>query len=255
MLEQTPIDEGYDGDPDTIGDAEIGFLNLKKIGKSIGKAAKGVARGVASVAKSPIVQAGAGVLAVAFPAVGLPTAGAIAIANSAIKKAEKGAVSVAVVNKNLSKLKRKARAGDAKSAGAVNAMQLAIARRKAAAAGEPPPIAVVRPGAPSMRTTPVDRRPAVPSTLNAPTPRPAAVARQLAAGGTPTGARALAGIASGAAVAVPGAIVAAPRSVIRGRRVWLGRPPSGTRAIEVRGGHAVTTDGLVISGQRVFVAA
>lgn len=237
-----------------FGDIAKGF---KKVGKTLGKAAK-------SVVQSPITQSVTGVVAVAFPAVGIPAAAAIATANMAIKKVEAGAAAAKTVNANLTKLKKAASGGNTKAAVAVNAMQVAIAQKKARQLGLPAPRPVAIPGRPSFGTTPAITRnraivPAaarqVPTSLYAPTPDPQALARALAAGGSATGKAVLQGVESGQAVAVPDAIAVLPgRAPVHGRRVWVGRAPAGVATHRIDGGHVVTSKERVLSGQPIFVA-
>lgn len=225
----------------------VGF-SFKKLARGIGKAAGGVVKATAkagkAVATSSITKAGVGVLAVAFPAVGVPAAAAIAAANVAISQVEKGKATAKQINRNLAKLVGKAKGGDTKAATAVNAMQIAIARSKAAKAGKRPPVPVAK----------GNKRPPVPTSLYRASTTPAALATRLAAGGSPLGKQVLAGVQAGKAVTVPGGVVVVPgRAPIRGRRVWIGRPPAGVNAQHVPGGHAVTRSGYVLSGQDLFI--
>lgn len=84
-LEIEPEDTEDFGDVlgDVVGDVQIGSLwgSFKKLGKSIGSAAK-------SIARSPIVKTVAGGAAIVFPPVGIPATAALVAADRAIAIAE-----------------------------------------------------------------------------------------------------------------------------------------------------------------------
>jgi hypothetical protein len=224
------------------------------VGWSFGKFFKGVAKVATSVVKSPILKVGVGVLAVAFPVVGIPAAAAVAGANLALDKVASGAAAAAVVNANLAKLKVSAKAGNPAAATAVNAMQVALATRKAKAAGLPAPRPVAIQGKGSFSTTP--RPVALPKTsLYQPTKTPAALALSLAAGGSPLGKTVLTAVSAGKAVEVPSGVVVVPgKAPMKGRRVWVGKVPAGIKATRVAGAHVVTKAGFVLTGQTVFAS-
>jgi hypothetical protein len=247
------IEEDISGLHAVSGD-EIGF-SFGKFIKGVGKAAKGVGKAAKSVVQSPITKAGVGVLAVAFPVVGIPAAAAVATANVAIAKVEAGKVAAKTLNKNLASLKLKAHAGDRNAATAVNAMQIALAHRKAARMGLARPVPVAQPGVSSFSTTPTPL-PRAPTSLYAPTIKPAQLALRLAGGGSPVGKKLIDAVRAGKVVEVPsGVVVVAGKRPMRGKRVWIGKPPSGTRTVKVNGAHVVTKGGLVLTGQNVFQAA
>lgn len=249
--------------PFTMMGAPIALaLDTKGTVKTYGQALK-VAK---PIIKSPITKAAVTGLAVAFPAVGVPAAGALAAANLALDKVQAGVATAKTVNANLSKLKNLGRSGDPKAQVAVNAMQVAMAARKAASLGRPAPKPIALPGRGSFSITPnvaVQQRsrliPAAaaraPQSLYAPTQSPAAVAARLAAGGSVLGQRALSAVNAGQSVGVPNGVVVVPgQAPIRGRRVWVGKPPAGVSAAPIQGAHAVTQRGYVFSGQSVYVA-
>ena len=233
-----------------IGIAEDA-LGANEVGFSFGKLFKGIGKAATSVVKSPIFKLGVGVVAVAFPIVGIPAAAAVAGANMALEKVAQGKAAAETINANLKKLKAAATAGNPKAATAVNAMQVALALRKAKAAKLPPPKFVARPGAGSMSTTPT--RPA--TSLYQPTKSPAALALTLAAGGSPVGKKVLTAVNAGQAVEVPSGVVVVPgKSPMKGRRVWVGKAPAGVKASRVPGAHVVTKGGFVLTGQTVYAA-
>jgi hypothetical protein len=256
MIDDIGLEEDVSGLDEQM--AIVGYDD--ELGFSFGKLVKGIAKGVKSVATSSIAKVGVGVLAVAFPAVGVPAAAALAAANLALKKVDDGVVAAKTINANLSKLKTAAHAGDPKAATAVNAMQVALAQRKARAAGVAPPVAIARPGVSSFSTTP---RPAAavlatqqPTSLYQPSTPPEQIAVTLSGGGSELGRRALAAVQAGKSVEVPnGALVVPGSRPVRGRRVWIGKAPTGARVAHVAGAHVVTQSGYVLSGQSVFVAA
>lgn len=237
---------------------EIGFLG--GFVKSIGKAAKGVVKGAKSVVQSPITQAGVGVLAVAFPAVGIPAAAAVAAANVAIKATETGAAAAADVNVKLNQLKKLATKGDRKAAEKVNAMQVVLAARKAKKMGlkRLRPVAVK--GKSNFSTTPIPlakvRAKQTPTSLYRPTQSPADLAAKLAAGGSAVGRTLLQAVSAGKSVAIPNGLAVVPgQRPTRPARMWVGRPPATVKgARQLKGAHAVTRSGYVVSGQAVFVA-
>lgn len=284
---------------DDMVDSQLVGFSFGKLVKGIGKAAKGAVKVVTKAApfhamaapvalaiapkatlksygqalkiakpiiKSPITKAAVTGLAVAFPAVGIPAAGALAAANLALDKVQAGVATAKTVNANLSKLKNLGRAGDPKAQVAVNAMQVAMAARKAMSMGRPAPKPVALPGRGSFSITPnvaVQQRSRLvpvaaaraPQSLYAPTQSPASVAARLAAGGSALGQRALSAVSSGQSVGVPEGVVVVPgQAPIRGRRVWVGRAPAGVSAAPIQGAHAVTKRGYVFSGQSIYVA-
>lgn len=249
------IEEDISGLSEVAGEEiEIGF-SLGKFVKGIGKAAKGVGKVAKSVVRSPVTQAGVGVLAVAFPAVGIPAAAAVATANVAISKVEAGQKTAKALNSGLKSLKVKAHAGDRKAQVAVNAMQVALAHRKAARMGMPRPVPVAQPGVSNFMITATPRAP-VPTSLYAPSPKPEQLAAKLAAGGSPVGQKLLTAVRAGKSVEVPSGVVVVPgQRPTRGKRVWIGKPPAGVKAVAVKGAHVVSKGGLVFSGQSVFRAA
>lgn len=241
-----------------VGIAEE-VLNDGNVGFSFGKMFKGIGKVATSVVRSPILKLGVGVVAVAFPVVGIPAAAAVAGANMALDKVAQGKAAADVINKNLAKLKAAAKGGNPKAATAVNAMQVALAQRKAKAARLPPPKIVARPGAASMSTTPQPAaalaRPTAKTSLYQPTKNPAALALTLAAGGSPLGKKVLTAVDAGKAVEVPAGVVVVPgKSPMRGRRVWVGKVPAGVKATRVPGAHVVTRGGFVLTGQTVFAS-
>lgn len=243
-------------DLDEIG--EIGF-SLGGAFKAIGKAAGGVAKAAKSVVKSPVLQASVGVLAVAFPAVGIPAAAAVAAANVALKATETGARAASDINATLSKLKAAATKGDVKAAHAVNAMQVVLAAKKAKSLGFKRLRPVAVPGKGSFSTKPVPlakvKARQVPTSLYKPTTTPAALAAKLAAGGSPLGQKVIAAVSAGKSVAVPNGVAVVPgKRPTRHARMWIGKPPAGTKATQLRGAHAVTKSGYVVTGQAVYVA-
>ena len=237
---------------------EIGF-SFGGLVKSIGKAASGVAKAAKSVVKSPVLQVGVGVLAVAFPAVGIPAAAAVAAANIALKAAETGVKAASDVNAKLSQLKAAATKGDKKAAHAVNAMQVALAAKKAKALGlqRLRPVAVKGKGSFSTTPIPLERLKSrqVPTSLYKPTQSATALASKLAAGGSPLGRKVLSAVSAGKSVAVPDGVAVVPgQRPTKHARMWIGKPPAGTSARQLRGAHAVTRGGYVVTGQAVYVA-
>ena len=222
--------------------------------KAVGKAAKSLGKVAKSVVRSNITKAGVGVLAVAFPAVGVPAAAAVATANIALDKIEAGQAAVTTVQRNVNKLAARAKVGDPKAAVAVNAMQVAIANRKARRAGVPAPRPVAlkkgpKPAAPRARARP-------PTSLYKPTQKPAQLASALSAGGSALGRKLLAAVQAGKSAEVPqGIVVLAGRRPIKPKRVWLGKPPTGIKCKRVNGAHVVTKSGLVVTGQVVYTPA
>lgn len=262
VLEEIDIAGALDDD-----DAIAGEFDVDEIGgffgdafKSVTKAVKSVAKVSKSVVQSSALQAGVGVLAVAFPAVGIPAAAAVAAANVAIKATEQGAKAASDVNNKLKQLKKAATNGDKKAAHAVNAMQVALAAKKAKKLGlqRLRPVAVKGKG--SFSTTPVPlaklRAKQVPTSLYRPSQTPAQLASKLAAGGSPLGQKVMQAVSSGKSVAVPDGLAVIPgQRPTRHARMWIGKPPAGTRgARQLKGAHAVTRGGYVVSGQAVYVA-
>lgn len=259
VLEEIGIEENISGLGDSGFGDEIGFLGLGKvvkgIGKGLGKAAKAVGKAAKTVVRSPITQAGVGVLAVAFPAVGIPAAAAVATANVAITQVEKGQKTAKALNKGLASLKGKAKKGDKQAAVAVNAMQLALANRAAARSGLPRPRPVVQPGVSNFSIRP-KIVPPVPTSLYAPTPKPEQLALKLAAGGSALGRQLLTAVKAGKPVEVPSGVVVVPgKRPVKGKKVWIGKPPAGVRATKVAGAHVVTKGGFTLSGQTVYQSA
>lgn len=267
MYDEIGVSEDVLGVLDEVGadvfDDEIGF-SFKSLAKGIAKGVKSVGKVAKGVVQNKAFQAGVGVLAVAFPAVGIPAAAAVATANVAISQVEAGKKSAKALNSSLSSLKVKASTGDRKAAVAVNAMQVALAARKAKALGLKRLRPVAVPGKGSFTTTPTPLgSPAtqavarsLPTSLYSPTPKPAAVAAKLAGGGGAVGKRVLGAVQQGKPVElVDGVAVVTGQAPIVGRRVWVGKAPAGVRVRELRGAHAVTRKGAVLSGQSVFVAA
>lgn len=239
-------------------DDVVGWFG-SKLAKSIGKAAKSVGKAASSVVKSPVFQVGVGVLAVAFPAVGIPAAAAVATAAAAIKTAEKGAAAAKEINSKLSTLKAAASKGDETAAHAVNAMQVALAARKAKALGMTRLRPVAVPGKGSFSTTPIPlaqvRAKQQPTSLYSPPAGAAALASKLAAGGSPLGKKVLSAVSAGKSVEVPNGVAVVPgQRPTRPKRLWVGKPPAGTKARQLRGAHAVTKSGFVLTGQAVFVS-
>ncbi|HET9930200.1 MAG TPA: hypothetical protein VFQ35_05925 [Polyangiaceae bacterium] len=239
-----------------VGPDEIGFSFgklVKGIGRGVSSAAKATANVSRAIVQSPITKTAVGVVAVAFPAVGVPAAAAVATANLAIDRVQAGKVAISTVNANISKLKRQAEGGNRSAAHAVNAMQVAIAQRKARKVGKPAPRPVAAPARHVARVPAAAAQ--VPTSRYAPSPKPAQLALTLAAGGSALGKRTLNAVNSGQSVELPsGAVVVPGKKPIKGRRVWVGRAPAGVRASLVQGGHAVTKSGYVITGQRIYVA-
>lgn len=261
VLEEIDIAGAVDDEDAIAGEFDVdevaGFFG--DAFKSIKKAASSVAKVTKTVVQSKALQAGVGVLAVAFPAVGIPAAAAVATANVALKAAESGAKAASDINAKLSTLKKAASAGDAKAAHAVNAMQVALAAKKAKQLGMQRlrPVAVKGKG--SFSTTPVPlakvKAKQVPTSLYKPTTTPAALATKLAAGGSPLGRKVLAAVSAGKSVAVPNGVAVVPgKRPTKHARMWIGKPPKGTKATQLRGAHAVTKGGYVVTGQAVFVA-
>lgn len=239
-------------------DDVVGWFGSKLV-KSIGKAAKSVGKAATSVVKSKVFQVGVGVLAVAFPAVGIPAAAAVATAAAAIKAGEAGAGAAKELNANLSKLKAKAGQGDQKAAHAVNAMQVALAAKKAKELGLTRLRPVAVPGKGSFSTTPIPlskvQAKQQPTSLYAPPAGAGALASKLAAGGSPVGKKALAAVSAGKSVAVPNGVAVVPgQRPTRPKRMWVGKAPAGIKVRELKGAHAVTKGGFVLAGQAVFVA-
>ena len=261
MLEEIDIAGAVDDDDAIAGEFdvdEIGF-SFGGLVKSIGKAASGVAKVTKSVVQSKALQVGVGVLAVAFPAVGIPAAAAVAAANVAIKATETGVKAAGDINKKLGILKAAAQKGDVKAAHAVNAMQVALAAKKAKALGlqRLRPVAVKGKG--SFSTTPIPlakvKAKQVPTSLYKPTQSPASLATKLAAGGSPLGVKLLAAVNAGKSVAMPNGVAVVPgQRPTKHARMWIGKPPAGTKARQLKGAHAVTKGGYVVTGQSVYVA-
>jgi len=239
---------------------EIGWFG-SKIANRLGKIAKGVGKATSGVLKSKIFQGIVGVVAVAFPVVGIPAAAAVAAANIALKAAETGAGAAKELNATLTTLKVKATAGDAKAATAVNAMQVAMAARKAKALG----IQRIRPVAVkgskgSFSTTPIPlaalQAKQQPTSLYKPTQSPAVLASKLAAGGSPLGKKVLSAVTAGQSVAVPNGVAVIPgQKPTRHAKMWIGKVPAGTKGARLlKGASAVTKGGFVLSGQAVYVA-
>jgi len=262
VLEEIDISGYVDSDDAIAGEFdvdEIGWFG-SKLAKSVGKVAKSVGKAATSVVKSPILQAGVGVLAVAFPAVGIPAAAAVAAANVAIKTANQGAAAAKDLNSKLGQLKAAATKGDVKAQHAVNAMQVALAAKKAKAAGLQRLRPVAVPGKGSFSTTPVPlaklKAKQVPTSLYKPAQTPANLAANLAAGGSPLGKTVLAAVAAGKSVAVPNGVAVVPgQRPTKHAKMWIGKPPAGTKARQLKGAHAVTKGGFVVTGQAVYVAA
>jgi hypothetical protein len=223
--------EEVSGDFDEV---EIGRLFDGKFLKKIGKAASGVGKVAAGVAKSKIFQGVVGVVAVAFPAVGIPAAAALAAANIALKKVEAGANAAAEVNAKLKELKAKASTGNTEAAHAVNAMQVVLAARQAKKMGIARVRPVAVPGKGSFSIKPV---------------------AQASEDVTTVGKRARAAVKAGKSVAVPDAVAVVPgQRPTRHKKVWIGRPPRGVKARKLAGAHVVTRGGYILSGQSVFAA-
>jgi hypothetical protein len=262
VLEEIDISGIVDTDDAIAGEFdvdEIGWFGSKLV-KSVSKVAKSVGKAATSVVKSPILQVGVGVLAVAFPAVGIPAAAAVAAANLAIKTANTGAAAAKDLNSKLGQLKAAATKGDEKAQHAVNAMQVALAAKKAKALGLQRLRPVAVPGKGSFSTTPVPlaklKAKQQPTSLYAPTQAPAALALKLAAGGSALGKQVIAAVGKGQSVAVPNGVAVVPgKRPTRHAKMWIGKPPKGTKARELRGAHAVTKGGFVVTGQAIFVAA
>lgn len=261
-VSETVLDDEVGAWLDEVGadvfDDEVGF-SFGGLAKGFVKGVKAVGKAAKSVVRSPITQAGVGVLAVAFPAVGIPAAAAVATANVAITQVEKGKKTARALNASLSTLKAKAHAGDRKSAVAVNAMQVALAAKKGKLMGLARLRPVAVPGKASFTTTPTALASSaaarsVPTSLYSASPNPLTVAKRLAGGGGPLGQRVLGAVQAGKAVeVVDGVAVVTGSTPIIGRRVWVGAAPAGVTARELRGAHAVTKRGAVLSGQAVFV--
>jgi len=237
---------------------QVGWFGSSLV-KSIGKVAKSVGKAATSVVKSPVFEVGVGVLAVAFPVVGIPAAAAVATANAALKTAATSAAAAQQLNAKLSKLKADATKGSVSAAHAVNAMQVALAAQKAKALGMQRLRPVAIPGRGSFSTTPIPlakvQAAQVPTSLYAPTQTTTALAAKLAAGGSPIGRQVLAAISAGKSVAIPNGLAVVPgRQPLRPAKMWVGKPPKGTTAHELKGAHAVTKGGFVLAGQAVFVA-
>lgn len=262
VLEDIDI-AGWVDDEDAIAGEfdvdEIGF-SFGGLVKSITSAAKDVAKVSKSVVQSKITQVGVGVLAVAFPAVGIPAAAAVAAANVAIKAAETGMAAAGDINKKLGTLKAAAQQGDVKAAHAVNAMQVALAAKKAKSLGLQRLRPVAVPGKGNFSTTPVPlaklKAKQQPTSLYKPTAPSSALALKLAAGGSPLGKRVLAAVAAGKSVAVPSGVAVVPgQKPKRYAKLWIGKPPAGTKGARLlKGAHAVTKGGFVVTGQTVYVA-
>jgi hypothetical protein len=262
VLEEIDISGHVDDESAIAGEFdvdEIGF-SFGGLVKSIGKVGKGIASAAKSVAKSPVLQVATGVVAVAFPAVGIPAAAALAAANQALKVAEKGAAAANDLNNKLKSLKGAAVAGDKRAATAVNAMQVVLAAKKAKKLGLQRLRPVAVPGRGSFSTTPVPlaklKASQQPTSLYKPTASPSALAQKLAAGGSPLGKRVLAAVAAGKSVAVPSGVAVIPgQKPRRYAKLWIGKPPAGTKgARALPGAHAVTKGGFVVTGQTVYVA-
>lgn len=261
VLEEIDIAGAVDDEDAIAGEFdvdEIGWFGGDFV-KSVTRVAKKVASTAKSVVQNPALQAGVGVLAVAFPAVGIPAAAAVAAANVAIKATETGAKAVDDVNAKLGKLKTAAKKGDKKAAHAVNAMQVALAARKAKKLGltRLRPVAVKGKGSFSTTPIPLARLKAkqVPTSLYKPTQSASALATKLAAGGSPLGRKVIAAVTAGKSVAVPSGVAVVPgKRPTRHARMWIGKPPAGTVARRLPGAHAVTKSGYVVTGQAVYVA-
>lgn len=240
--------------------AVAGEFDVDEIGFSFGGLIKSIGKAASAVVKSPALAGAVGVLAVAFPAVGIPAAAAVAVANKALKVAEQGVDAANQINDRLKTLKTKAAAGDKKAATAVNAMQVALAAKKAKKLGLQRLRPVAVPGKGSFSTTPIPlheiRARQQPTSLYKRTAAPSALAQKLAAGGSPLGRKLLAAVRAGKSVAVPSGVAVVPgKPPQRYARMWIGKPPKGTKgARELRGAHAVTKGGYVVTGQAVFVA-
>lgn len=263
VLEEIDI-AGWVDDEDAIAGEfdvdEIGWFGSSFV-KSVSKAVKSVSKVAKSVVQSSALQAGVGVLAVAFPAVGIPAAAAVAAANIAIKATETGVKAAEDVNKKLNQLKSAATKGDKKAAHAVNAMQVALAARKAKKLGLQRLRPVAVPGKGSFTTTPIPlaklRAKQVPTSLYKPSQSPSQLATKLAAGGSPLGRKLIQAVSAGKSVAVPDGLAVIPgQRPSRHARMWIGKPPAGTKgARQLKGAHAVTRGGYVVSGQAVYVSS
>lgn len=260
VLEEIDIAGAVDDESAIAGEFDVDEIGFSFGGafKAIGKAAKSVGKAASSVVKSPVLQVGVGVLAVAFPAVGIPAAAAVAAANLALKATEQGAKAASDVNAKLKQLKAAATKGDKKAAHAVNAMQVALAAKKAKALGMQRlrPVAVRGKG--SFSTTPIPltklKAKQVPTSLYKPTQSAMTLATKLAAGGSPLGLKVLAAVSAGKSVAVPSGVAVVPgQRPTRHARMWIGKPPAGTKARQLKGASAVTKSGYVVTGQAVYV--
>jgi hypothetical protein len=261
ILEEIDIAGAVDDEDAIAGEFdvdEIGWFGSSLV-KKAGKLAKKVGKAASTVVKSPILQASVGVLAVAFPAVGIPAAAAVAAANLALKATETGVKAAEDVNKKLNQLKAAATKGDTKAAHAVNAMQVALAAKKAKKLGlqRLRPVAVKGKG--SFSTTPVPlskvKAKQVPTSLYKPTQSVTSLAAKLAAGGSPLGQKVMAAVSAGKSVAVPNGVAVVPgQRPTKHARMWIGKPPAGTKARQLKGAHAVTKGGYVVTGQAVYVA-
>lgn len=262
ILEDIDVSGFIDTDDAIAGEFdldEVGWFGSKLV-KSVGKAAKSVGKVATGVVKSPILQVGVGVLAVAFPAVGIPAAAAVAAANLALRTASTGAAAAKDLNAKIGTLKSLAKGGDTKAQHSVNAYQVALGAQKAKALGMQRLRPVAVPGRGSFSTTPVPlaklQAKRQPTSLYAPTPAPGDLALKLAAGGTPLGVKVIAAVKKGQSVAVPNAMAVIPgQRPTRHEKVWIGRAPKGTKARELKGAHVITRTGFVVAGQSVFVAA